>query len=297
LKNALEKNNLSDAADANFDAKIFGFTAVGVTVAMFSVMGFSMPIIIFIVLVSYFVWRAVARTDTHQIRGIFEFYLAANEILRDDERRWYGFEIQDVITRGQQILEIMPDAPPLVYFALGALYHHAGDFQKAENHLAFLMENEKADERSRLTASTELRCYVRILRKLEREPAEAPQTSAAIRALERARRHRAAVLLQESREKLREALAAAKAKELSAVLPPKPLKPLLERLDEKEKAENAASAENGANTAVHLFADVPKTPETTTENGANSKSAQKKRATKKGRIQKSITEVLRDIYD
>ena len=62
---------------------------------------------------------------------------------------------------------MMSDPPPLVHFALGALHHRAGNFQQAENHLAFLVENDKSDEKSRLSATSELRSYVRILRKLE----------------------------------------------------------------------------------------------------------------------------------
>ena len=61
------------------------------------------------------------------------------------------------------------------------------------------MENENADESTYIYPSPELRNYVKILRKIEREPAEAPQTSAAIRALERARRNRGKALLEESR--------------------------------------------------------------------------------------------------
>jgi hypothetical protein len=50
--------------------------------------------------------------------------------------------------------------------------------------------------------SPDLSRYVQILRKLEREPSEAPMTMAAIRSLDRARRSRAAALLAESRERL-----------------------------------------------------------------------------------------------
>ncbi len=276
--------------------------------AMFALMGFSMTIIIFLVLVGYFVWRAVAKTEMHEIRGIFEFYLAANEVLRDDERRWYGFEIQDVITRGQRILGMMPDPPPLVHFALGALHHRAGNFQQAENHLAYLVENDKSDEKSRLSATSELRSYVRILRKLEREPAEAPQTTAAIRALERSRRHRAAVLLAESRQKSQEALAAAKTKEIADASAPEPRKPLLERLEEKTAETVAASSPDSQkvphftqfksnNEVVHAAnGDAAKKGDAT--NGSSvTETPKKTRTPKKERIQKSITEVLRDIYD
>lgn len=319
MNNALETKRFNEDGETDIAPKVFGFAALGVMAAMFALMGFSMTIIIFLVLVGYFVWRAVAKTEMHEVRGIFEFYLAANEILRDDERRWYGFEIQDVISRGQRILGMMPDAPPLVHFALGALHHRAGNFQQAENHLAFLIEDEKSDERNRLMASAELRSYVRILRKLEREPAEAPQTTAAIRALERARRHRAAVLLQESRQKIQEALAAAKTKELTAAASPKePLKPLFERLTEKaeEKTPETISnppeavpvktepqtappsvvepAQNGEAKHTNGNGKQPNVTETKTE---QPKKQAKSSAPKKEKVQKSITEVLRDIYD
>jgi hypothetical protein len=306
LNNALKKTTIGDN-DADLAPRVFGFAALGVMAAMFALMGFSMTIIIFLVLVGYFVWRAVAKTEMHEIRGIFEFYLAANEVLRDDERRWYGFEIQDVIARGQRVLSMMPDPPPLVHFALGALHHRAGNFQQAENHLAFLVENDKSDEISRLSATSELRSYVRILRKLEREPAEAPQTTAAIRALERARRHRAAVLLAESRSKSQEAIAAAKLKEIAEAAPVKePRKPLLERLEEKTP-ESAVTASSESQKVQHFTSfnlndevkhstngDAVKRGES--QNGT-AEPTKKARSPKKEKIQKSITEVLRDIYD
>ena len=94
----------------------------------------------------------------------------------------------------------MSDPPPLVYFALGALYNYAGDHEAAVEHLAYVAENETSDERRRFSPTPELRRYVSILRKLEREPAEAPQTMAAIRSLDRLRRGRASFLLADSRE-------------------------------------------------------------------------------------------------
>lgn len=310
MSNALEKTKVSGDHDADIAPRVFGFAALGVMAAMFALMGFSVSIIIFLVLIGYFVWRAVAKTEMHEVRGIFEFYLAANEVLRDDERRWYGFEIQDVIARGHRILVMMPDPPPLVHFALGALHHRAGNFQQAENHLAFLVEDSKADEKSRLSASSELRSYVRILRKLEREPAEAPQTTAAIRALERSRRHRAAVLLTESRSKAQETIAAAQLKELAAVQPlPEPRQSLVERLEENlsednllttpvstpsevsEKTRTFAEPKTGSDAAV-VNADQAKKTGTSNGNGSAPKKARLPR-----KIQKSITEVLRDIYD
>ena len=39
---------------------------------------------------------------------IFDFYIAAEAILRDEERRWYGFEVTEVIATGEKSLEVIP---------------------------------------------------------------------------------------------------------------------------------------------------------------------------------------------
>jgi cbb3-type cytochrome oxidase subunit 3 len=176
--------------------------AIIVIIAMLGVMGLPFSVIIFFAAVTYFIWRAVQRSENEDSRRIFEFYIHANDILRDEDRRWYGFEIANVIDRGEQVVRSMVDPPPLVHYALGALYNYAGDHEHAVEHLGFLAENELADERHRYNPSSELRRYVRILRRIEREPADAPQTMAAIRSLDRARRSRAEQMLKESRETL-----------------------------------------------------------------------------------------------
>ena len=173
--------------------------AIIVIMAMLSVMGIPLTVIIFFGTVVYFVWRAVQRSEQQDIKNIFDFYIAANEVLRDDEKRWYGFEIETVVRDGEGVLNMMADPPPLVYFALGALYHRVGEHEAAVEHLAYVVENEQGEEAHRLSASNELRRYVQILRRLEREPAEAPLTMAAMRTLERLRRTRAETLLAESR--------------------------------------------------------------------------------------------------
>lgn len=178
------------------------FLAIIVIVAMLAVMGIPVSVIVFFAVVTYFIWRAVQRSEHQETGRIFEFFIAANDILRDEERRWFGFEIAEVIHRGEMLLQSQTDPPPLVYFAMGALYHHAGDHESAVEHLSFIVENDLADERHLNSPSPELRRYVHILRKLEREPAEAPQTMAAIRSLERSRRNHGAAMLNESRERL-----------------------------------------------------------------------------------------------
>lgn len=176
--------------------------AIIVIIAMLMMMGIPPSVVIFFAIVTYFIWRAVQRSEHQETGRIFEFYISANDILRDEERRWYGFEVQEVLNRGDRILHSMIDPPPLVYFSMGALYNYMGDHEAAVEHLSFVVENDLADERHRFEPSPELRRYVHILRKLEREPTEAPQTMAAIRSLDRVRRNRAQSLLAESRERL-----------------------------------------------------------------------------------------------
>ena len=177
--------------------------AFGVIATMLMVAQFPLFVIFFFGIFAYFLWKTFSQPSRSGTREIFEFYLSANEILRDDERRWFGFEVQEIIGRGERILQLMNGAPPLVYFTLGALYHEIGDYKSAVNHLAYIVENENANEQTYVYPSPELRNYVKILRKIEREPAEAPQTSAAIRALERARRNRGKTILENSRAGLK----------------------------------------------------------------------------------------------
>ena len=176
--------------------------AIIVILALLMLMGLPPSVIFFFAVVVYFVWRAVDRSEQHETRRIFDFYLNAHEILRDDERRWFGFEIREVVEQGETVLHTMKDAPPLVYFTLGALYHHAGEYAEAAEHLAYVVENDAADERHVAAPSPELRRYVSVLRRLEHEPADGPQTLAAIRSLERTRHARAAQLLADSRARL-----------------------------------------------------------------------------------------------
>jgi hypothetical protein len=170
--------------------------AVVVIVAMLGVMGLPFPVIVFFSGVSYFIWRAVQKSEDEDIRKVFEFYLHANEILKGDQRRWFGFEISQVIDEGERAVHSMIDPPPLAYFALGALYHEAGNNDKAAEHLRLVADEKTGDERNQLSPSPDLRRYVKTLREIEREPATAPQTVAAISSLERARQSRLEELLK-----------------------------------------------------------------------------------------------------
>jgi hypothetical protein len=175
------------------------FLALAVIVSLLLVVNFPPYVIFFFGIFIYFSIKLFAGRSPGDARDIFEFYLSANEMLRDDERRWYGFEMQEVIGRGERVLNNMPGAPPLLHFAVGALYHKIGDHMSAIQHLALAVENDEADESHIVRPTPELRNYVRILRKIERDPAEAPLTSGSVRALERARRNRGKIMLEESR--------------------------------------------------------------------------------------------------
>jgi hypothetical protein len=104
-----------------------------------------------------------------------------------------------VIEQGESLLETIPDAPPLNYFVIGALYHRLGNHQATVEYLSRLIEDERYDEAHRTTPSPQLRRYVSMLRQIEYHPSTAPHTLAAVRSLERARQKSADKLLMESR--------------------------------------------------------------------------------------------------
>jgi len=232
--------------------------AIFVIVAILGVIGFSTAVIIFFLIVGFVIWRTVRRSENQEIERVFEFYIAADEVLRDERRQWYGFEIAEVIDSGERVLQSLPDPPPLTRFALGALCHRVGDFEAAIEHLAWVTEDYSANEVYQTTPSTQLRRYVETLRKIEREPHMAPQTLAAVRNLERARRKRAAELLDESRgrltnlsaggqaeaqtvlpETVNKAEEARKAKPLSLITAPRPISEVLHEIYPSEDKKTA----------------------------------------------------------
>lgn len=269
--------------------------AFGVIAMMLYITGFPLFVIFFFGILAYFIWKTLSTPSHNGTREIFEFYLLANEILRDDERRWYGFEIQDVIVRGERILKYMKGAPPLVYFTLGALYNRIGDHKSAERNLSYIVENETSDETAFVYPSPELRAYVKTLRKIEREPAEAPLMSSAVRALERARRNRAKSLLENSRDAIREAdfkkaeveLERKHQKELAEQNQPKPFVSIVSDSVQKE-------------IEYQTKQQISEEQDDKSTNGSISKT-QKRKKEKSGddlfANRKPISEVLHDIYD
>jgi len=173
--------------------------AVVVIVAMLQAVGFSPVVMVLITGIVFVLWLVTRRAQAREVERIFDFYIAADAILREEERRWYGFEIAEVIEHGESLLEIMPDPPPLNYYALGALYHRLGNYQATVEYLSHVADDEQHDEVHRTAPSPQLRRFVTMLRRIEFHPASAPQALAAIRSLERARQRNAAKFLFDSR--------------------------------------------------------------------------------------------------
>ncbi len=86
-------------------------TAFGIIGVMLWAAGFPIFLLFFVGVLTFFIWKVFSSEGRNETRRVFEFYLAANEILREDDRRWYGFEIQDAIARGETIVRSMTRDP------------------------------------------------------------------------------------------------------------------------------------------------------------------------------------------
>jgi hypothetical protein len=258
-----------------------GFSVIAL---MLYIAGFPVFLLFFIGVLAFFIWKVFSTESRSDARRIFEFYLAANEILREDDRRWFGFEIQETIAKGEGIAQAMTAVPPLVYFTLGALYQKLDDHASAVKHLSHVIEDPTSAETNIVFPPRELREYVRTLRKIERFPAEAPVTSAAVRALERARKNRGKVLLEQSRAKL----------EAQRAATPSSARELASMLDEQEHPSQTESAEQASPSNVADF-----TPKAAFlfSNRTKRKKAKEKAEENSRNDRKTISEVLHDIYD
>ena len=256
---------------------------------MLLVAGFPVFVLFFFGVFAYFLFKMFASGSRNETRDIFEFYLSANEMLRDDGRNWFGFEIKDSITRGETILNRMSGAPPLVYFALGALYHKIGDHQAAINCLTQVIENESSNESAYVYPSQDLRNYVKVLRKIERDPADAPLTSASIRALERARKLRGKALLDESRSVFAKNIAANGDNPKAADNGSLPLPERSQELPRRSVTDTTFDAFERSMAPSHVSSS---TSETRDRKDSSSRVKKDPYADRK-----PITEVLHDIYD
>src|SRR5215212_11038464 len=120
--------------------------AVVVIVAMLDAVGLSPVLMVFVTGMVLIVWLFARRAQAREVERIFDFYIAADAVLREEERRWYGFEITEVIEHGESLLEMMPDPPPLNYYALGALYQRLGNHTAAVEYLSRVTGDERYDE-------------------------------------------------------------------------------------------------------------------------------------------------------
>ena len=81
--------------------------AVIIIVAMLGVVGFSPVLMVFVTGVVFVVWLFARRAQAREVERIFDFFVAADAILREEERRWYGFEIVEVIEHGESLLAFL----------------------------------------------------------------------------------------------------------------------------------------------------------------------------------------------
>ena len=173
--------------------------AVVVIVAVLDVMGVPPLLMMFITGAVFIAWAINHRARNRELEQIFNFYVAADAVLRDEDRSWYGFEVAEIIEDGERFLDTMPDCPSLHVFALGALYYRIGKYEATAEYLSRVVEDHHYDERQHTRPSPELRRYVQMLRRIEANPSLAPQQLAAVKSLERLRRKQATVLLKNSR--------------------------------------------------------------------------------------------------
>jgi len=176
--------------------------AVVVIVTLLYGAGVAPIAMLFVSGVIFLVMSISRRVQTREVERIFDFYFTAEAILREEERRWYGFEVAEVIENGESVLDTIPDPPPLHLFTLGALYNSIGNAGATTRYLSRVVDDEHSDERHQNRPSPQLRRYVTLLRRIEADPSLAPQTLAAIRSLERMRRRQSASMLATNRRVL-----------------------------------------------------------------------------------------------
>ena len=163
----------------------------------------------------------IRRWQRRQTEVIFGFYVTANEVLQDNERRRrYHFEIAEAIKAGEKVVSSMPDPPPLSSFALGALYHAVGNQNGAVQHLALAAEEELLKDSPHIPPSRQLRRYVRRLRQIERRPTRWPAINEAIKNLERLHHERAALLLARNQNQLKRIVEAYEVEKPLQLTPP-----------------------------------------------------------------------------
>lgn len=196
----LVKDTVTDNKLARLSLREKGRYALAfcVIAAMLYFVGFPVFLLFFFGVLVYFIWKAFSSAQGSSVKRIFELYLTSAEILREDGRRWFGFEVQQAIEKGETLVRELSAVPPLVHFVLGALHRKSGDQAAAVRHLSVVAGDERTDESAIFDPTKELADYARVLRKVEREPSNSPVTSSAVRSLERLRRTKADTMLADS---------------------------------------------------------------------------------------------------
>jgi len=159
-------------------------------------------VIVGIVAAGVLIMIALQRSQRRKTDLVFAFYIAADEVLCDEERR-YRFEVADAIKAGEKVMSLLPDPPPLSSFALGALYYSVDDHNAAIEHLGLAAEEQILKDSIHKKPSRQLRRYVARLRQIERAPQRFARVNAAIHNLERLHRETGARLLAESQRHLK----------------------------------------------------------------------------------------------
>ncbi len=176
--------------------------AMLLVVAMLAAVRVPALVIVCVVGAGALIMIAVRRSQRRKTDLVFAFYIAADEVLCDEERR-YRFEVADAIKAGEKVVRLLPDPPPLSSFALGALYYSVGDDDAAVEHLALAAEEQILKDSIHKKPSRRLRRYVAKLRQIERIPQRFARVNAAMQNLERLHRETGARLLAESQHHLK----------------------------------------------------------------------------------------------
>ena len=214
---------------------IAAILAVAVVLIFAGVLPVAKAVLISFVAAGLLIFVVVRQAIRRKTEVIFDFYVAADEVLRESDRKRYHFEVSDVIRCGEDVAASLPDPPALCSFTLGALHNSIGDHIAVVEHLGIAAEEERLKESSHVSPSRKLRRYVKRLRQIERSPQRWPRLSSAINNLEMMQQESAARMLAESQQHLKR-LVEAHQHELSTRLHPssasvtapdlRPLKPI-----------------------------------------------------------------------
>jgi hypothetical protein len=183
-------------------------SALLLVAATWKLAGVAPMLLVFAIGVGILLFLAFKRARDRKTEVIFAFYVTADEILGSSGSSRYRFEIAEGIKKGEAVVHMLPDPPPLSSFALGALYNSVGDHNGAIGHLALAAEEEMLKDSPHVSPSRQLRRYVKRLRQIEWRPERWAKISAAMRNLESMHRERGAQLLAENQAQLKRLVAA-----------------------------------------------------------------------------------------